>query len=127
MSVERIAVTADSNNGLDSLTSGHFGHCKAFIVSTIQDGKIIEVESIINGGHSSCAEPVNRLVSMGVNVLITQGIGMRPFMHAQQIGLTVIKGGGGTAGEVIHRYIEGRSKMMNQDEICGGGVSHDSM
>ena len=63
MSVERIAVTADTDNGLDSPVSGHFGHCKAFIVSTIEDGKIIEVESVPNGGHISCAEPVNKLAS----------------------------------------------------------------
>jgi len=41
MSVERIAVTAENDNGLDSPVSGHFGHCKAFIVSTVKDGEII--------------------------------------------------------------------------------------
>jgi predicted Fe-Mo cluster-binding NifX family protein len=125
MSVERIAVTADIDNGLDSPVSGHFGHCKAFIVSTIEDGKIIEVESIPNSGHTSCAEPVNKLASLGVNVLITMGMGGRPYMAAQQVGLAVVKSSGGTVGEAIHSYIAGRHEMMSREGLCGGGGGHN--
>jgi len=121
MSVERIAVTAENDNGLDSTVSGHFGHCKAFIVSTVKDGEIIEVESVLNGSHSTCAEPVDKLASLGVNVLITLGMGMRPYMHAQQIGLSVVKGSGGTVGEAIRSYIEGTHEVMERDGLCGGG------
>ncbi|TFG26975.1 dinitrogenase iron-molybdenum cofactor biosynthesis protein [Candidatus Thorarchaeota archaeon] len=124
MSIERIAVTADYDNGLDSPVSGHFGHCKAFIVSTVKDGKIVEVESVLNGAHSSCAEPVDRLASLGVNVLITLGMGMRPYMHAQQVGLTVVKGSEGTAGEAILSYIKGQHEVMSRDGLCGGGGAH---
>ena len=122
MSVEKIAVTADIDNGLDSPVSGHFGHCKAFIVSTVKDGEIIEVESVLNGAHSSCAEPVNRLADLGVNVLITMGMGGRPYMHAQQVGLAVVRSTGGTVREAIHSYIKGQHEMMNRDSLCGGGA-----
>jgi predicted Fe-Mo cluster-binding NifX family protein len=125
MSIEKIAVTADIDNGLDSPVSGHFGHCKAFIVSTVNDGKIVEVESLQNGPHGSCAEPVNRLAEMGVNVLITMGMGMRPFMAAQQVGLTVIRGNGGTVGQAVENYIAGQSRIMDSDELCSGGGNHD--
>jgi predicted Fe-Mo cluster-binding NifX family protein len=96
MSAQKIAVTADMENGLESPVSGHFGHCKAFIVSTVEDGEIINVETVPNQGHTSCAEPVMRLANIGVNVLITMGMGMRPFMAAQQVGLTVVKSGEST-------------------------------
>jgi len=125
MSIEKIAVTADIDNGLDSPVSGHFGHCQAFIVSTVRDGEIIEVESVQNGPHGSCAEPVNRLAEMGVNVLITMGMGMRPFMAAQQVGLTVVRGNGGTVGQAVESYIAGRSQMMGTDGLCSGGGSHE--
>lgn len=124
MSVERIAVTADIDNGLDSPVSGHFGHCKAFIVSTVKDGEIIEVESVPNGGHTSCAEPVNKLASLGVNVLITMGMGGRPYMAAQQVGLAVVRSSGGTVGEAIQSYIKGQHEMMSRDGLCGGGGAH---
>jgi predicted Fe-Mo cluster-binding NifX family protein len=124
MNVERIAVTADIENGLESPMSNHFGHCKAFIVSTVRDGEIIEVESVPNGAHNNCAEPVSRLADLGVSVLITMGMGMRPFMAAQQVGLTVVKGKGNTAGEEVQNYLAGRSQMMGREGLCSGGDAH---
>jgi len=42
-------------------------------------------------------------------------------MHAQQIGLSVVKGSGGTVGEAIRSYIEGTHEVMERDGLCGGG------
>ena len=126
MSTQKIAVTADMDNGLESPVSGHFGHCKAFIVSTVEDGKIVKVEAVSNTGHTSCAEPVNRLASLGVNVLITMGMGMRPYMAAQQVGLTVVRSGNATVGDAIQTYLKGVGELMDRDGLCGGrdGGSH---
>ncbi|MFX1605297.1 MAG: NifB/NifX family molybdenum-iron cluster-binding protein [Promethearchaeota archaeon] len=121
MSTKRIAVTADMENGLDSPVSGHFGHCKAFIVSTVEDGEITKVETVPNLGHASCAEPVNRLASLGVDVLITMGMGMRPFMAAQQVGLTVVRSDNSTVGDAIRTYLEGVGELMDRNRLCGGG------
>lgn len=121
MSIQKIAVTADMEMGLDSPLSGHFGHCKAFIVSTIENGEIVEVETVPNLGHTSCAEPVMRLANIGVNVLITMGMGMRPYMAAQQLGLTVVKGSGSTVGEAIHSFVKGSGTLMDKNGLCGGG------
>jgi len=101
--------------------SGHFGHCKAFIVSTIENGEIVKVETVPNTGHSSCAEPVNRLASLGVGVLITMGMGMRPFMVAQQVGLTVFRSSHTTVGDAVHSYLKGTGDLMDRDNLCGGG------
>ncbi|MFW9832596.1 MAG: NifB/NifX family molybdenum-iron cluster-binding protein [Candidatus Thorarchaeota archaeon] len=121
MSAQKIAVTADIDNGLESPISGHFGHCKAFIVSTVEDGEIVKVESIPNPGHSSCAEPVDRLAGLGVEVLITMGMGMKPFMHAQQVGLTVVRSGNTTVGDAVKTYLKGVGELMDRDGLCGGG------
>lgn len=121
MIAQKIAVTADIDNGLDSPISSHFGHCKAFIVSTVEDGEIVKVESILNSGHSSCAEPVDRLAGLGVEVLITMGMGMRPFMHAQQVGLTVVRSGNTTVGDAVKTYLKGVGELMDRDGLCGGG------
>ncbi|RLI57976.1 MAG: dinitrogenase iron-molybdenum cofactor biosynthesis protein [Candidatus Thorarchaeota archaeon] len=124
MSIERVAVTADSDNGLDSPMSGHFGHCRAFVVSTIKDGEIIDVETIPNLEHTSCGQPVEMLINRGVNVLITQGMGMRPFIVAQQSGLSVLKGSGGSVREVVLQYVEGKIQNMSDDGLCQGGGAH---
>jgi predicted Fe-Mo cluster-binding NifX family protein len=120
LSTQKIAVTADMENGLDSAVSGHFGHCKAFIISTVEDGEIVNVEVIPNLGHTSCAEPVIHLVSLGVDVLITQGMGMRPFMAAQQQGLAVIRSSDATVRDAVHTYLKGVGELMDRDGLCGG-------
>ena len=124
MSTQKIAVTAEMDNGLESPVSGHFGHCRAFIVSTIEDGEIVKVEAVSNPGHSSCAEPVNRLVGLGVNVLITMGMGMRPYMVAQQVGLTVVRSDNSTVGDAIQSYLNGSSEIMGPEGLCSGGGQH---
>lgn len=124
MSSMTIAIPVDSDKGLDSPTSAHFGHCHAFVLSTIEDGKIIEVKTMPNQGHSSCAEPVLNLAQNGVKVLIAQGMGRRPYMVTQQVGMAVVKGEGITAREVIDNFLKGMTQSFSQDSLCGGGSEH---
>ena len=121
MSSIKVAVPVDNDQGLDSKISEHFGHCKAFVVSTIEDGKVTNTETMHNPPHQSCAEPVMNLAKSGVNILLSQGIGRRPFMVTQQVGMSVIRGEGITAGEVIDNYLKGSLSEFGQDALCGGG------
>lgn len=124
MTTERIAVTAEVDKGLDSPISGHFGHCKAFIVSTVENGSIVGVETIYNNGHTSCDQPVNLLIDNGVDVLITLGMGGRPFMVAQQTGLKVVRGVQGSVRDAIQQYIDGKAQIMTAEGLCQGGQAH---
>jgi predicted Fe-Mo cluster-binding NifX family protein len=122
MSTMKVAVPVDLDQGLDSPASGHFGHCAAFVVSTIENGEVVEVHSLPNSHHSSCAEPVVNLAHDGVQVLIAHGMGYRPFMVTQQLGISVIKGQGVTAREIIDNYLKGADESFEEDSLC----SHDS-
>ncbi len=124
MTTHKIAVPAISEQGLDSPISGHFGKSPMFVVSTIEDGKIVEVETVMNAGHSSCAEPVMALANRGVKILIASGMGRRPFMVTQQVGIAVVKAEGVTVGEVLTNYLKGSSSDMGTDSLCGGGSDH---
>lgn len=124
MSSMTIAIPVDSDQGLDSPTSAHFGHCQAFLLSTIEDGKIVEVRTIQNLGHSSCAEPVLNLAQNGVKILIAQGMGRRPYMVTQQVGMSVVKGEGVTAREVLDNFLKGTTQSFGDDALCGGGSEH---
>lgn len=121
MSTQKIAVPAIAEQGLDSPISGHFGKSPLFVVSTIRDGEIIGVETIRNHGHTSCGEPVMALADNGVKVLIATGMGRRPYMVTQQVGISVVKAEGLTVGEVIRNYLTGDSSDMGADGLCGGG------
>jgi predicted Fe-Mo cluster-binding NifX family protein len=124
MTTYKIAVPAISEQGLDSPISGHFGHSPMFVVSTVVDGEITKVETVTNSGHSSCAEPVMALAERGVKILIASGMGRRPYMITQQVGMTVVKAEGVTVGEVLGNYLEGNSSDMGSDSLCGGGSNH---
>ena len=120
MTLHKIAVPAISEQGLDSPISAHFGHSPMFVISTVEDGEVVEVETLRNAGHSSCAEPVMALADRGVKVLIVSGMGGRPYMVTQQVGISVKKAQGITVREVLNNYLEGTSADMGRDALCGG-------
>lgn len=121
MSSVKVAIPVDGDQGLDSPISAHFGHCKAFLVSTIEDGQVTKTEILHNPPHSACAEPVINLANNGVNILISQGMGRRPFMVTQEVGMSVVKGQGSTAREVIENYLKNGPGEFGQDALCSGG------
>ncbi|MFX1263003.1 MAG: NifB/NifX family molybdenum-iron cluster-binding protein [Promethearchaeota archaeon] len=120
MALHKIAVPAISEQGLDSPISAHFGHSPMFVISTVEDGEVVEVEILRNAGHSSCAEPVMALADRGVKVLIVSGMGGRPYMVTQQVGISVKKAEGVTVREVLNNYLGGISADMGRDALCGG-------
>ncbi|MBD3405913.1 MAG: dinitrogenase iron-molybdenum cofactor biosynthesis protein [Candidatus Lokiarchaeota archaeon] len=124
MQSEKVAVPASELTGLDSQVSSHFGHCPAFVVSTIEDGKIVDVETIENSSHRSCAEPVMLLADRGVKVLLATGMGGRPYMISQQVGISVMKAVGSTVREVIDNYLKGNGTLFGDESLCGGGKQH---
>ncbi|MFW9801829.1 MAG: NifB/NifX family molybdenum-iron cluster-binding protein [Candidatus Thorarchaeota archaeon] len=120
MTLHKIAVPAISEQGLDSPISAHFGHSPMFVISTVEDGRVVEVETLRNAGHSSCAEPVMALADRGIKVLIVAGMGGRPYMVTQQVGISVIKAEGATVREALNSYLEGIASDMRMDALCGG-------
>ncbi|MHA2377728.1 MAG: NifB/NifX family molybdenum-iron cluster-binding protein [Candidatus Thorarchaeota archaeon] len=124
MNIQRIAVPAEAEHGLDSPISGHFGHSPLFVISTIKDGKIVGVETLRNMTHASCAEPVMKLAERGVQVLLATGMGMRPFMVTQQVGIEVVRAEGTTVVEAVENFLRGNATKMGTDSLCGGGSHH---
>jgi len=46
--IVRIAVSADSKDGLSSVVSAHFGRCPFFVLVDVADSKIAKVETVAN-------------------------------------------------------------------------------
>ena len=124
MSITKVAVPAENNQGLDSPMSGHFGHSPGFVVAEISDDKIESVKLLLNSSHSSCAEPVQMLAQNGVSVLIARGMGMRPLIISQNMGIRVVISNGSTVREAIETFIQGNIQDMDINQTCGGGGRH---
>ncbi|MBL7113783.1 MAG: NifB/NifX family molybdenum-iron cluster-binding protein [Bacteroidales bacterium] len=121
----RIAVPSNEKGGLDGMRAGHFGHCDVFTIIDVKDGKIENVSTIQNQAHvqGGCMVPVNLLAQNNVNALIVGGIGMRPLMGFNQVGINVyyeverqeIK-------PVVEDLISGKLNIIGNDQVCGGGA-----
>jgi predicted Fe-Mo cluster-binding NifX family protein len=119
-----VAIPSSHPGGLDAALGAHFGHCDLYTVVKIADGKIEDVATLPNVPHQQggCMAPVNHLAQNGVQVLIAGGMGMRPLMGFQQVGIKVLYGNGAqTVGEAVGALLDGKLKQFTSEFTCGGG------
>jgi predicted Fe-Mo cluster-binding NifX family protein len=122
-----VAIPSTNPGGLEAPLGAHFGHCDLYTVVKIADGKIEEVGTLPNVPHQQggCMAPVNHLAQNGVGILIAGGMGMRPLMGFNQVGITVFYGGPAqTVGEAVSYLLDGRLQRFTAEFTCGGGGGH---
>ncbi len=122
---EKIVIAVPSNppGGLEAEVSGHFGHCDLFTLVTFENGEVGQVSILPNVPHEQggCMAPVNYLAQNGVRVLIAGGMGMRPLMGFNSVGIDVFHNNGITqVGQVVAALSEGRLPKFGRDNTCGG-------
>lgn len=106
----KIAVASEKE-----LVTEHFGHCENFNIFHVQDNKIVKVESIPNPGHVPGYLP-NFLNDMGVNIIVSGGMGGGAVKIFKEKGIEVITGVKGTAKDIVTDYLDGKLEATN--EIC---------
>lgn len=119
-----VALPSNAPGGLDAELAGHFGHCFAFTLVSVEDGRIgeIKVAPAVPHEQGGCMAPVNFLASLGVQTLIAGGMGMRPLMGFQQVGIDVFHHDGlQKVGDAVQAYVEGRLPRFGSNMTCGGG------
>ncbi|MEJ2037424.1 MAG: NifB/NifX family molybdenum-iron cluster-binding protein [Desulfosarcinaceae bacterium] len=122
-----IAIPSQTPGGLEADLGAHFGHCDVYTVVTVDDGQIADVKVIPNVPHQQggCMAPVQHLASNGVNQLIAGGMGLRPLMGFNQVGIQVYFGGNTrTVGEAVQAMLAGQLPEFQQQHTCGGGGGH---
>lgn len=93
----------------------HFGHCEHFVLFEINDGKIISKKSIANPGHRPGFLP-NFLKDLGVNVIISGGMGGGAVMLFDELNIEIVTGASGDSTEIVERYLSGALKSSGA--IC---------
>ncbi len=119
-----VAIPSVNPGGLDAPLGAHFGHCDLYTLVRVEDDQVAENRVIPNVPHQQggCMAPVQHLAQHGVNLLIAGGMGMRPLMGFNQVGIEVYYGGESqTVGEAVTALIEGRLSRFGQEHTCGGG------
>ncbi len=117
-----IAVPSSMPGGLDAPLGAHFGHCELYTLISVSSGQIKDVEVIPNIPHEQggCMAPVKYLADKGVTKLIAGGMGMRPLMGFNQVGIEVYHGGPALAvGDAVNALIEGSLQQFSMQHTCG--------
>lgn len=117
----RVAVPSDTDQGLESTRSGHFGHSPYFTIATIEDGKVEKVEVFKNVDHDEygCGGVIQYALSLGIDAIVVLGMGQPPFRAFTQNGASVyIDAMAPTVGAVIDKFIAGELHPMRLDQAC---------
>ena len=111
---EMVKIAVASENGM---VTEHFGHCESFTIFDAENKKIVKSETIPNPGHRPGFLP-NYLNDMGVNVIISGGMGGGAVEIFDEKGIEVITGATGEAKAAAEAYLNGILKST-------GSVCHE--
>ena len=113
----KIAVASENE-----MVTGHFGHCTNFNIFEADNGQILKSESIPNPGHKPGFLP-NYLNDLGVNVIISGGMGGGAIEIFNEKNIEVIVGAEGNALEAAQAYLQG--KLVSTGSVCHEHEHHD--
>ena len=119
-----LAIPSNAPGGMDAAMGMHFGHCDLYTLVQIEGQEIKAVGTLESVPHvqGGCMAPVQHLAAHGVNVLLAGGMGMRPLMGFQQVGINVYYAGGqATVGQAVQSYLAGLLQAFDVTQTCGGG------
>ena len=116
----RIAVPSEAPGGLDAQRAGHFGRCACFTLVDIAGEAVAEVEVLENAPHveGGCMAPVLVLAEHNVDAIVVQGIGGRPLMGFNQVGIHVLKGVGDDVRTTVDAFLTGGLPEFGLEHAC---------
>jgi predicted Fe-Mo cluster-binding NifX family protein len=113
----KIAVASENE-----VVTEHFGHCVNFNIFEADNGQILKSESIPNPGHKPGFLP-NYLNDLGVNVIISGGMGGGAIEIFNEKGIEVIVGASGEAKKAAEAYLQGM--LQSTGSVCHEHQHHD--
>jgi len=119
----RIAISADNQNGLDSVVSPHFGRCPFYILVDVEDHEVKAVNAVDNphyGQHAPGVVP-SFIHSQGVDVMLTGGMGGRAIAFFEQLGIEAVTGASGTVRRALELYLGGQLRGV---QPCRESIGH---
>jgi predicted Fe-Mo cluster-binding NifX family protein len=116
---KKMKIAVASDNGM---VTGHFGHCESFVICDTVDNQIVKSEVIPNPGHRPGFLP-NFLNDMGVNVIISGGMGGGAVDIFNEKNIEVIVGATGKAEDSANSYLNGQ--LQSTGSVCHEHQHHD--
>ena len=119
----RIAISAEDENGLESVVSPHFGRCPYYILVDVEGQKVKAIQSVGNPhyGHHAPGQVPGFIHGQGVNVMVTGGMGRRAIGFFEQYSIKAVTGASGTVRYALECYLGGRLRGV---EPCRESCEH---
>jgi predicted Fe-Mo cluster-binding NifX family protein len=116
----RIAVSADSDQGLEAGVSQHFGRCQYFTLVDAEGPTIVAAHVVQNPYYPEhvCGAVTGFIHQQKANVMLTGGMGQRVIAFFDQLGIQPVTGASGTVKQAVESYLAG--------EISGVAPCHES-
>jgi len=97
----------------------HFGRCPGFTIAEIEDGKVVKKEMVRNPGHQPGYIP-QFLKEMGVNCIISGGMGRRAAGMFEELEILTITGVKGKIEDVLKKFVQGT--LEGGESLCTPGA-----
>ena len=119
----RIAISAETNDGLQSRVAQHFGRCPFFTLVDVKGQDIQSVQIIENpfyAGHQVGQVPAF-IHEQKANVMLSGGMGGRAIQFFQQYGIDTATGASGSVQDTLVSYFAGN---LRGAAPCAESVEH---
>ncbi len=121
----RIAIPCEDARGLDSNVAMHFGKARYFLIADVVDGRVVNVEVVELPFVDHVPGQIPKfLYSLGVDVVLAYGVGMRARMFFEQLGIRVITGAYGRVRDVLEGFLRGTLVLDTEWEKREGFHRH---
>jgi predicted Fe-Mo cluster-binding NifX family protein len=119
----RIAISADTNNDLDSRVGAHFGRCPYFALVDVEGTEVKGVKVVENpfyAKHSPGQVP-SFINNQGASVMLAGGMGRRAVTIFEQMGIRAATGATGTVRQALQSYLGGELRGVKP---CAESEAH---
>jgi predicted Fe-Mo cluster-binding NifX family protein len=119
----KIAITAENNNGIESMVAQHFGHAPYFILVDVENSQVTATQGVANpfvNGHAPGQIP-GFIQEQNANVMLSGGMGGRAIQFFEQAGIKAATGANGTVRQALENYLGGK---LNEAAPCDESVAH---
>ena len=118
----RVVVPSETNETLDSVRSGHFGHAPWLtVVDFDNNNKPVSVTAVQNADHDTagCGGVIEHVMGLNADAIITAGMGWPPFTRFTQAGIAVyVERETPNVGDVLVKFVAGEVALMSPDDTC---------
>ncbi|MCD6408019.1 NifB/NifX family molybdenum-iron cluster-binding protein [bacterium] len=100
----KIAISSDTENGLEAQVSSHFGRCPYFTIVEMENGEVKNLEIVKNPFFDSHGQPGQLpefIKNLGVEIVVAGGIGQRAIVYFEKLGIKTITGVSGKIKDIL--------------------------